>query len=417
MKTGFSAAQLQDPRLAEADRILRACVHCGFCTATCPTYVLTGDERDSPRGRIYMMQEMLEKGGPPAPETVHHVDRCLSCLACMTTCPSGVHYMHLVDQARAHIETHHKRGWRERMLRLLLAKTLPYPARMRLALRLAPWGRAFARFFGAPVKAMLALAPPELPRQKNFAGTHAATDKKLRVALMTGCAQSVLDPEINAATIRLLTRLGVEVVVPETQGCCGALSHHLGRETEAAQFARKNAKAWRDAEVDHVVINTSGCGTMVKDYGHLIGDDTIAAKALDVSELLARLDLPKLAPKGMRIAYHSACSLQHGQQIKSLPQELLLKAGFELTPIAEAHLCCGSAGTYNILQSEMAQQLGARKRRNLMAANPVAIAASNIGCLTQIAQGLEGVPVLHIIELLDWAHGGPKPGKLEGLRP
>ena len=412
MKTGFTAAQLQNPRLKEADGILRSCVHCGFCTATCPTYVLTGDERDSPRGRIYMIQEMLEKGGPPAPETVHHVDRCLSCLGCMTTCPSGVHYAHLVDQARAHIETHHKRPLHERFLRSILAKVLVHPTRMRLALQLAKMARPFAKIFPPQLQAMLALAPAHVPAAQSFTGEHKTTVKTMRVALLTGCAQSVLDPEINAATLRLLTRLGVEVVVPKGAGCCGSLSHHLGRQNEAHRLAKANVKAWRDANVDHVIINTSGCGTTVKDYAHAIGETGLSV--LDVSELLTRLALPALSPKNVKVAYHSACSLQHGQKLKTEPQALLTRAGFTLTPIAEAHMCCGSAGTYNILQPQMASQLGARKRENILRAKPDVIAAGNIGCLTQIALGLN-VPVLHSIELLDWAYGGPEPAKLKGL--
>ncbi|MDP4823605.1 MAG: glycolate oxidase subunit GlcF [Aestuariivirgaceae bacterium] len=412
MKTNFTPAQLENPALQEADGILRACVHCGFCTATCPTYVLTGDERDSPRGRIYMIQEMLEKGGTPPPETVHHVDRCLSCLACMTTCPSGVHFAHLVDQARVHIETHHKRPLYDRLLRAMLANILARPERMRLALRLANFARPFAKWLGPQLQAMLTLAPAKLPAPQDFTGEHAATQKKMRVALLTGCAQSVLDPEINAATIRLLTRLGVEVVVPQGAGCCGSLAHHVGREDEAARLARANVKAWQDAKVDHVVINTSGCGTTVKDYAHAIGEMPLSV--LDVSELLALLDLPALPPKSIKVAYHSACSLQHGQKLKTEPQALLTRAGFTLTPIAESHMCCGSAGTYNILQPEMALQLGTRKRANILRGRPDVIAAGNIGCLTQIALGLN-VPVLHSIELLDWAYGGPKPSKIKGF--
>ena len=413
MKTGFTQHQLQDARLREADGILRACVHCGFCTATCPTYVLTGDERDSPRGRIYMIQEMLEKGGAPAPETVFHVDRCLSCLGCMTTCPSGVHYMHLIDQARQHIETHHRRPLMDRLRRRFLAFLLPHPARFRRALRLAGLAKPFSGLLPARLAAALRLVPASLPRAQDIVGTHKVPAKKLRVALLQGCAQSVLDPEIHAATIRLLTRFGVEVVVPEGAGCCGALSAHLGREAEAKAFARRNAEIWRKAEVDHIVVNTSGCGTVVKDYGHLIGDAQIAAKALDISELLLKLDLPSLPTKDIKVAYHSACSLQHGQQLKTEAQGLLARAGFTLTAVPEAHMCCGSAGTYNILQPEMAGQLGARKRGHLLSGKPDIIAAGNIGCITQIAQGLS-VPVLHSVELLDWAHGGPKPSKLEG---
>ena len=414
MKTNFTPLQLADPAIAEADGILRACVHCGFCTATCPTYVLTGDERDSPRGRIYMIQEMLEKGGKPAPETVHHVDRCLSCLACMTTCPSGVHYMHLVDQARQYIADNHRRPFSDRALRSLLGLLLPRPKLLRRALQAARPFKWLAGLMPKRLGAMLRLAPRELAAVQSFTGTHSPANPKLRVALLTGCAQSVLDPDINAATIRLLNRFGVEVVVPEAQGCCGALSLHLGQAKQARRMAQANAQAWKHAAVDHVIVNTSGCGTVVKDYGHLIGDVDIAAKVLDVSELLEKLALPALPERDMRIAYHSACSLQHGQKISKGPERLLEAAGFKLTPVAEAHMCCGSAGTYNILQPEMASQLGARKRENIMRGKPDVIAAGNIGCLTQIALGLN-VPVLHSIELLDWAYGGLEPAKLKGL--
>ena len=412
MKTNFTSQQLADPQLAEADRILRACVHCGFCTATCPTYVITGDERDSPRGRIYMMQEMLEQGGKPSPETVKHVDRCLSCLSCMTTCPSGVHYMHLADQARAYIEKHYERPGFERLLRFVLNWTLTTPMLLRVALKLAKWIRFLAPIMPKPVAAMLRMAPDNLPDAQDFTGTHMAKNRQMRVALLTGCAQSVIDPEINASTIRLLNRFGVEIVVPEAQGCCGALSLHLGKTEGAKRMARANVKAWEQARVDHVIVNTSGCGTVVKDYGHLIGQNEIAAKTLDVSELLARLQLPKLEARHFKIAYHSACSLQHGQKVTGVAEGLLRQAGFDLVPVAEGHMCCGSAGTYNMLQPEMAAELGKRKRANLTAKNPDAIVAGNLGCITQIAQGLD-VPVLHLVELLDWAYGGPKPAKLE----
>jgi glycolate oxidase iron-sulfur subunit len=404
MQTNFTPDQLQDPKLAEANAILRACVHCGFCTATCPTYQVLGDELDSPRGRIYLIKDMLEQGRPADAKTVQHIDRCLGCLACTTTCPSGVDYMHLLDQARGHIEATYRRPLMDRVLRATLARILPYPARFRAALGLARLARPFARLIpDARLRAMLDLAPKSLPARQTLTAPQ-VTAPKMRVALMTGCAQKVLDPEINAATVRLLTRLGAQVVIPE-QGCCGALTHHMGRD--ATGFARTNIDAFLAAgQIDAIVINTSGCGTTVKDYGHLLGTDdarTIAAKAMDISEALAKLDMPA-GNMGLTVAYHAACSLQHGQQIKSLPKELLKRAGFRVVEPADSHLCCGSAGTYNLLHPEISKQLRDRKRATLAATGADIIATGNIGCMMQI-----GGPVVHMVQLLDWATGGPKP--------
>ncbi|OLS53872.1 glycolate oxidase subunit GlcF [Rhodovulum sulfidophilum] len=422
MQTNFTEAQLQDPALARANEILRACVHCGFCTATCPTYQVLGDELDSPRGRIYLIKDMLESGRPADEKTVRHVDRCLSCLACMTTCPSGVHYMHLVDQARAHIEATYRRPWRDRALRWLVAKTLPFPGRFRAALRLARLGRPFARFMPDPrLRAMLQMAPPDLrpPGESDRPQVFPARGaRRMRVALLTGCAQKALDPDINDATIRVLTRHGVEVVVARDMGCCGALTHHMGRADEAHAQAAQAIRAW-SAEIageglDAIVVNTSGCGTTVKDYGHMFRNDplaeeaaAVAARAVDISELLERLELPP-GRGGLRVAYHAACSLQHGQKIKDAPKAVLRRAGFEVVEPVDAHLCCGSAGTYNLLQPEIAGQLKTRKVRTLEAKAPDVIAAGNIGCIAQIGSGT-GVPVLHTVELVDWATGGPRP--------
>ena len=426
MQTSFSPAQLADPLMQRSNKVLRTCVHCGFCTATCPTYQVLGDERDSPRGRIYLIKQMLESGGPADPATVRHIDRCLGCLACMTTCPSGVHYAHLLDHARAHIEATHRRPPFERLLRWALAHILPHPMRFRLALAAARLGRPFARFLpDARLRAMLALAPARLPPVSRnddpqvFAPRAAA---RMRVALMTGCAQRALNTDINDATIRLLTRLGAEVVVVEGAGCCGAIVHHMGRTAEGHALAGANIRAFmaekRARGLDAVVINTSGCGTTVKDYGHIFAGDPlaqdaaeVAAMAADVTEIIERLGIPEGAPKGLRVAYHAACSLQHGQQIRETPKTLLRRAGFELVEPDEAHLCCGSAGTYNILQPAIAAELGARKAANLMARAPDLIAAGNIGCMMQIGAQV-GVPVVHTVELLDWATGGPRPAAL-----
>ncbi len=423
MQTNFTEAQLADPQTARANEILRACVHCGFCTATCPTYQVLGDELDSPRGRIYLIKDMLESGRPADARTVKHIDRCLSCLSCMTTCPSGVHYMHLVDHARAHIEATYRRPLGDRLLRWLLAKTLPYPMRFRLALALAKLGRPFAPLIpDARLRAMLAMLPKRIPpvSRNDDAQSFAPTaQKRMRVALMTGCAQKALNTDINDATIRLLRRLGCEVVIPQGMGCCGALTHHMGREGESHAFAAANIRAFLGAgDLDAIVINTSGCGTTVKDYGHMFRNAPeaadaakVSALALDITELLAKLDLPQGADKGLRVAYHAACSLQHGQQIRTTPKDLLKRAGFEVVEPADSHLCCGSAGTYNLLQPAISAQLKARKVQTLEAKSPDVIAAGNIGCMMQIGSGT-GVPVVHTVELLDWATGGPKPAAL-----
>lgn len=422
MQTHFTETQLQDPKLAEANNILRSCVHCGFCTATCPTYQVLGDELDSPRGRIYLIKEMLETGRPADARTVKHLDRCLSCLACTTTCPSGVDYMHLIDQGRVYVEQTYKRPMSDRALRWMLAKILPYPTRFRLALFAAKLARPFAKLIPDPrLRAMLAMAPKTIPpvsRNDDPQSFAAKQPQRMRVALMTGCAQKALNTDINDATIRLLQRLGCEVVIPQNMGCCGALTHHMGREAEAHSAASRNIAAFiaekRRAGLDAIVINTSGCGTTVKDYGHMIGSPDaaeISALTLDISELLQRLTIPEGAPKRLTVAYHAACSLQHGQQIKTAPKDLLKRAGFTVVEPADSHLCCGSAGTYNLLQPEISQALRARKVQTLEAKRPDIIAAGNIGCMMQIGSAT-ATPVVHTVELLDWATGGPKPRAL-----
>ena len=423
MKTEFTEEQLRDPGIARSNEILRACVHCGFCTATCPTYQVLGDELDSPRGRIYLIKDMLENERVPDAKTVKHIDRCLSCLACMTTCPSGVHYMHLVDHARDYIERNYKRPFGDRALRWILARILPYPGRFRLALLGAKIGRPFAFLMpDARLRAMLEMAPKQVPpvsRNDDPQSFAPKGERRKRVALMTGCAQRALNTDINDATIRLLTRLGCEVVVAEGAGCCGALTHHMGKTEESHRTAAKNIRAWssemRGEGLDAVVINTSGCGTTVKDYGHMfrgekLADDAAAVSeiSMDISELLMQLDLPEGAGQGLRVAYHAACSLQHGQKIKSYPKDLLKRAGFSVVEPADSHLCCGSAGTYNLMQPKISGQLKERKLRTLDACQPEVIAAGNIGCMMQIGSGA-GVPVVHTVELLDWATGGPLP--------
>ena len=430
MQTHFTEDQLRDPDTARSNQILRACVHCGFCTATCPTYQILGDELDSPRGRIYLIQEMLESGRPADATTVKHIDRCLSCLACMTTCPSGVHYMHLVDHARAHIEATYRRPWSDRALRWILAKVLPYPGRLRLALLGAKLARPFTRLLpDARLRAMVAMAPRQVPpvsRNDDPQVFVAEAPRRMRVALMTGCAQRALNTDINDATIRLLRRLGCEVVVAQGAGCCGALTHHMGRVGESHAAAAANIRAWiterRAGGLDAIVINTSGCGTTVKDYGHMFRTTALASEAAeiaglacDVSELLVRLTPGGAAPEPLRVAYHAACSLQHGQQIKSAPKDLLKAAGFTVVDPTDSHLCCGSAGTYNLLQPEISGELKRRKVATLEAKAPDVIAAGNIGCMMQIGSATR-IPVVHTVELIDWATGGPRPHGLTKSR-
>ncbi len=425
MQTSFTLAQLADPHVAESESILRACVHCGFCTATCPTYVTLGNELDSPRGRIYLIKDMLENDRPADKVTVTHIDRCLSCLSCMTTCPSGVNYMHLVDHARSHIEKTYRRPLIDRLIRAVLSAILPYPNRFRMALKLAAIGRPFSKAFEKiealkPLAAMLKLAPKLLPA-RSYTASSSIPLSKARVAILSGCAQSVLDPSINAATVRLLNRLGVEVITPKGEGCCGALTHHMGKEDAALAFARNNVDAWtREIEgqgLDAILITASGCGTTVKDYGHMLRLDPayadkaakVSALTKDITEYLAAMDLPEpVNCSGLEVAYHSACSMQHGQKITKAPKDLLNRAGFIVKDPAEGHLCCGSAGTYNILQPDIANMLRARKVKNIERTGASLIATGNIGCMTQIGAGTD-LPIVHTVELLDWAFGGERP--------
>jgi glycolate oxidase iron-sulfur subunit len=429
MQTTFSLTQLADPNLAEADKILRACVHCGFCTATCPTYVLLGDERDSPRGRIYLIKEMLEQDRPATREVVTHIDRCLSCLSCMTTCPSGVHYMHLVDHARAHVETTYRRPLIDRLMREFLVRVMPYPRRLRLAMLASALARPLAPIFSLiglkPLAAALRLAPRGVPAAMTEPGVHPAQGpRRARVAILAGCANEALMPSITQAAIRVLNRNGVEAVIAPGAGCCGSLEHHMGREQGAYAKARVNVDTWtREIEgqgLDAILVTLSGCGTTMKDYGFMLRNDPVyAAKAArvssltkDISEYLAELGVTSTAPHTLTVAYHSACSLQHGQKVHREPKSLLAACGFTVKEVPEAHLCCGSAGTYNILQPEIATRLRDRKIENIVRTAPDVIAAGNIGCIAQIASGT-AIPVVHTVELVDWATGGPIPEALK----
>lgn len=431
MQTNFTLAQLADPDMKASEAILRKCVHCGFCTATCPTYTLLGDELDSPRGRIYLIKDMLEKNRPADARTVKHVDRCLSCLSCMTTCPSGVNYMHLVDHARAHIEATYVRPWHERLLRRVLAFVLPHPMRFRVALVGALLARPVKGLLPqtgplARLRAMLEMAPTSIPSPSQIGEARifpAQGETKMRVALLQGCAQQVLAPQINEATVRVLTRLGCEVAIAPGSGCCGALTHHMGNVDASHASAAANIRAWMGMwdgrGPDAIVVNASGCGTTVKDYGFMFREDAkmkdlaeaVSSRARDISEILRDLKPVAKAPEKLVVAYHSACSLQHGQKLGAVPRKLLADAGFAMRDPAEGHLCCGSAGTYNLMQPEIAKQLQARKVANLAATGASLVAAGNIGCMAQIAAAAD-MPVVHTVELMDWATGGPKPAAL-----
>ena len=434
MQTQFAPEALADPHIRELEGILRSCVHCGFCTATCPTYVTQGDERDSPRGRIYLIKDLLETGRKIEAEDVWPIDHCLSCLSCVTTCPSGVDYRRLVDDARVRIEQNYRRPLVDRLMRSMLVRLIPSRAAFRGALKLAALGRLFKPALsalpgiGPKVEAMLALAPTSLPPSgpAEKPGVYPAAGvegKRRRMALLGGCAEAVLAPHIHEATIRLLNRAGIDVVIPNGEGCCGSLAHHMGAEERALAQARADIDAWtREIDgggLEAIVVTASGCGATIKDYGYMLRDDPayakkaarVAALAKDISEVAGALDLDLKAPRRLAVAYHAACSLQHAQKIVDQPKALLKRAGFEVRSIPEAHLCCGSAGTYNILQPAIANALRDRKVANIARVRPDVIAAGNIGCLTQIGSAT-ATPVVHVVELLDWASGGPAPAGL-----
>ncbi|HEX6995102.1 MAG TPA: glycolate oxidase subunit GlcF [Gammaproteobacteria bacterium] len=436
MQTRFKPEQLADPDVREAEQVLRKCVHCGFCTATCPTYVLLGDELDSPRGRIYLIKDMLENDRPATADVVRHIDRCLSCLACMTTCPSGVHYQHLIDHARVHVERTYHRPLRERWIRELIAAVMPYPKRFAVAVRLGMLARPVLAWMPARVSRLRGLlqdrfdppggarVAPTSSADRPAAGVHGAAARPTRrVALLEGCVESVLAPEIHASAKRVLAAAGVDVV--SVPGCCGSIVHHLGRERDNRRLAGALIESLeREIEgsgLDAILSTASGCGTHAKDYGFLFRNDpslaakaaSVAARVRDVSEYLHEVGLP--APRrrlGLRVAYHSACSMQHGQKVDAEPRELLARAGFEVRTIPEGHLCCGSAGTYNLLHPEIADRLRDRKIANIARTEADVVATGNIGCIVQLASAAQ-TPVVHTVQLLDWALGGPVPAGVE----
>jgi glycolate oxidase iron-sulfur subunit len=414
MQTNLAEWIKDTPEGIEANAILRKCVHCGFCLATCPTYQLVGDELDSPRGRIYLIKQMLE-GEAVTERTQHHLDRCLTCRACETTCPSGVQYGRLVDIGRHVVEQRVPRPAMDKAKRAALRAALPKTALFGAAVRMGRW-----------VKPLLPGAlQKKLPTARE-AGVWPAATHARRMIVLNGCVQPVLGPDIDAALARVLDRCGVSLIPVRGGGCCGAISHHLNAHEAALQTVRSNIDAWWphvEAGVEGIVVTSSGCGAMVAEYGHMLRNDPVyaekaarvAALFCDTSAALAKVaeDLASQlhqsvvsneGQRALRIAFHSPCSLQHGLKIRGTVEGWLLKAGFELTHVPDSHLCCGSAGTYSLLQPELSQQLLSNKVKSLEAASPDLVATANIGCLTHIESGLQSsskTPIHHWIEIID----------------
>ena len=435
METHFSEQQLKDKDNKSSEKILRKCVHCGFCNATCPTYQLLGDELDGPRGRIYLIKDMLENNKPANERIVKHIDRCLSCYSCMTTCPSGVNYMHLIDHGRSHIEKTYKRPFKDRVMRSFLSRVLSNSTYFRTMGIFTNLVRPFRFIFPQKLSEMINLMPRKFPKKTlSKMKIYPAKNKKesiARVALLTGCVQKVISPQINEATIRLLNRHSIEVVVPQQIECCGSLNHHLGKEQLAHLTFKRNISIWYDEYIknglDAIISNTSGCGTTLKDYGFIFrSDNDFKKKAKKISELTK--DITEYLSKNVKlnfikkqknertykIAYHSACSMQHGQKVHEEPINLIKKTGNEVFDIPDGHLCCGSAGTYNLLQSDIADRLLSNKISNIEKIKPQIISTGNIGCITQIAQATK-IPILHTVEIIDWYTGGAKPKILQNL--
>jgi len=432
MQTSFTEKQLENKENKSSESILRKCVHCGMCNATCPTYGISGDELEGPRGRIYLIKDMLENNKPANKKITQHIDSCLSCYACMTTCPSGVNYMHLIDHGRNHVEETYKRPFIDRIFRNILSFVLPRPKVFLSLAILTKFIKPISFLMPEFLRNSLKLMPDKIPSKKiKTQKIYSPQSGKIisRVALLTGCVQRVISPEINEATIRLLNRHNVEVVVMPDIDCCGSLNHHLGKKDKAENSFVKNIKSWHNEYLenglDAIISNTSGCGTTLKDYGHIFRNDKelkkqakkISDLTKDITEFLdenLKLNIKKNEKKKYKIAYHSACSMQHGQKVHDQPKQLISKTGNEVLDIPEGHLCCGSAGTYNILHQKMAKSLLKNKVSNIEKIGPDFISTGNIGCMTQISTGTR-IPIIHTVELLDWFTGGPKPYKLKNF--
>ncbi len=432
MQTTFTEEQLKNSEVKSSEKIIRKCVHCGMCNATCPTYGVTGDELEGPRGRIYLIKDMLENKNPANEKIAKHIDSCLSCYACMTTCPSGVNYMHLIDHGRNHVEETYKRPLFDRLMRSILSYTLPKPRVFLIFALLSKLIKPFSFLFPTFIKNSLNLMPNRIPLRKiKNQRIYPSLGKKTiaRVALLTGCVQRVISPEINESTIRLLNRHEVEVVVLPEIDCCGSLNHHLGKKDLAHSSFKNNIELWYKEYLknglDAIISNTSGCGTTLKDYGFIFRDDKdlkkkskkISEITKDITEFLdenLKLNFESENKKKYKIAYHSACSMQHGQKVHKQPIDIIKKTGNTVLNIPDGHLCCGSAGTYNILHQKMAKTLLRNKVNNILKISPDFIATGNIGCITQISSGTR-IPIVHTVEVIDWFTGGPKPYKLRNL--
>ena len=432
MRTDFTKKQLFDSSTKSSEKIIRKCVHCGMCNATCPTYGISGDELEGPRGRIYLIKDMLEKNKPANKKIAKHIDSCLSCYSCMTTCPSGVNYMHLIDHGRNHVEATYKRPLLDRLMRNVLSYTLPKPNIFLIFVILTKIIKPFNFLFPSFIKNSLNLMPNKIPLKtirKKKVYLSKGNKAIARVALLTGCVQRVISPEINESTIRLLNRHNVEVVVLPKIDCCGSLNHHLGKKELAHISFKKNIDLWHEEYLknglDAIISNTSGCGTTLKDYGFIFrNDEKFMWKAKKISELTKditefldenlKLNFEADDEKKYKIAYHSACSMQHGQKIHEQPINIIKKTGNTVLKIPDGHICCGSAGTYNILHQKMAKALLRNKVKNILEVSPDFIATGNIGCITQISSGTN-IPIVHTVEIIDWFTGGPKPEKLKNL--
>ncbi len=400
MKTELIPALLQTEEGKQADAILRTCVHCGFCNATCPTYQLLGDENDGPRGRIYLIKQLLE-GKEATQSTQLHLDRCLTCRNCETTCPSGVKYSRLLDIGRKHIEAKTPRPFKERLLRKLLLTVLPYEKRFTPLLKA---GQLFKPLTPKSIR-------KKIPR-RTVKGSLPTSSHSRRMLILGGCVQPALSPDINTATARVLDKLGISLIQEKNAVCCGAVSQHLSEEEEARLFMKKNIDAWWpeiESGAEAIVMTASGCGSMVKEYGHHLNDDPdyaqkaqrVSELCKDISEIIINEDYTKLVPANKsKISWHPPCTLQHGQKVTGVVEKILGACGYELIPVIDSHLCCGSAGTYSILQPEISMKLQQNKIDNLTANKPDMIVTGNIGCQTHL-QEVSDIPVVHWIHLLD----------------